>query len=227
MAITTAKYLRRIEKMSPERVLKQASLADCRLPSKRSWHNRLDNQLQDFLVPTPEDDKPDLQSFSLQLARSAFSAEIQSGTSSKALVYKGIKEGYQCEAYIQDSKNKQLRRIIAQFRTGSHWLHVETGRHAKTDVHNRTCPMCPRRIVNPGLPTAQFDSFDSDEEDVDPIEDEHHMIFDCSGYSYARDLFKDLFRQDIVTVGQFLNQPNHHRLAKFLTWARMMRMNIA
>ena len=23
------------------------------------------------------------------------------------------------------------------------------------------------------------------------------MIFDCSGYSYARDLFKDLFSQDI------------------------------
>ena len=27
----------------------------------------------------------------------------------------------------------------------------------------------------------------------------------------------DLFGQQIVTVGQFLNQPNHHRLAKFLT----------
>ena len=87
--------------------------------------------------------------------------------------------------------------------------------------------MCPQRIINPGLPAAQFDSFDSDEEDANHIEDEHHMIFDCSGYSYARDLFKDLFSQDIVTVGQFLNQPNHHRLAKFLTWARMMRMNIA
>ena len=72
--------------MSPERVLKQASLADCRLPSKRSWHSRLDNQLQDFLVPMPEDDNPDLQSFSVQSARSAFVAESQSGTSSKALV---------------------------------------------------------------------------------------------------------------------------------------------
>ena len=225
--LQASKYLRRIEKMSPERVLKQASLADCRLPSKRSWHSRLDKQLQDFLVPTPEDDNPDLQSFSVQSARSAFIAEIQSGNSSKALVYKGIKEGYKCEAYIQDSKNKHLRRIMAQFRTGSHWLHIETGRHAKTDVKNRTCPMCPQRIINPGLPAAQFDSFDSDEEDANHIEDEHHMIFDCSGYSYARDLFKDLFSQDIVTVGQFLNQPNHHRLAKFLTWARMMRMNIA
>ena len=87
--------------------------------------------------------------------------------------------------------------------------------------------MCPQHVVNPGIPEAEFDSFDSDEESADPIEDEHHMIFDCSGYSYARDLFKDLFAQNVVTVGQILNQPNHHRLAKFLTWARMMRMNIA
>ena len=153
--LQAAKDLRRIEKIPPERVLKQASLADCRLPSKRSWLSRLDKQLQDYLVPMPKDDNPDLQSFSVQSARSAFIAEIQSGTFSEPLVYKGIKEGYKCEAYIQDSKNKHLRRIIAQFRTGSHWFHVETGRHAKTDVMNRTCKTCPRRIVNPGLPTAQ------------------------------------------------------------------------
>lgn len=222
-----AKYLRRLENMPVERVLKQASFADCRLPSKISWHIRLEKQLQDFLVPTPQDDNPSLQSFSPQSARAAFVDQIQSGTSSKAIIYRGIKEGYQCEPYIQNSNNRHLRRIMAQFRTGSHWLGIETGRHAKIDKQNRTCPMCPQRLVNPGLPEAEFDSFDSDEEGADPIEDEHHMIFDCSGYSYARDLFKDLFAQNVVTVGQFLNQPNHHRLAKFLTWARMMRMNIA
>ena len=69
--------------------------------------------------------------------------------------------------------------------------------------------------------------FDSDDDSPEPIEDEHHMIFECSGYTEARVLFQDLFGQQIVTVGQFLNQPNHHRLAKFLTWARIMRMNLA
>ncbi len=44
-----------------------------------------------------------------------------------------------------------------------------------------------------GLPAAQFDSFDSDEDADDPIEDEHHVIFACSGYVYARQLFPDLY----------------------------------
>lgn len=119
-----AKYLRRLEAMSPDRILKQA---DCRLPDKLSWRYRLNHQLQDFLEPTPTADDPLLQSFSLESARSAFMEAIQTDTFSKALVYRGIKKGYQCEPYIQTSRNRHLRSITAQFCTGSHWLHVETG----------------------------------------------------------------------------------------------------
>lgn len=108
-----AKYLRRLEAMSPDRILTQASIADCRLPDKLSWHHRLNHQLQDFLKPTPTADDPLLQSFSLQSARSAFVEAIQTDTSSKALVYRGIKEGYQCEPYIQTSRNRHLRSIVA------------------------------------------------------------------------------------------------------------------
>ncbi len=55
-----------------------------------------------------------------------------------------------------------------------------------------------RIVLNPGLPAAQSDSFDSDEDANDPIEDdhmhEHHVIFACSGYVNARQLFPNLFR---------------------------------
>ena len=37
-------------------------------------------------------------------------------------------------------------------------------------------PLCNYRVVNPGLDAAQFDSFDSDDEATDPIEDEHHAL---------------------------------------------------
>ncbi len=37
--------------------------------------------------------------------------------------------------------------------------------------------MSNHRVLTPGLPAAQFDSFDSDEDADDPIEDEHHVIF--------------------------------------------------
>ncbi len=86
-------------------------------------------------------------------------------------------------------------------------------------------------MLNPGLPAAQFDSFDSDEDADDPIEDEHHVIFACSGYVaiyvYARQLFPDLFSETTSTVGHFLSQPNPNRVAKFLTWVRSMRLNRA
>ncbi len=84
--------------------------------------------------------------------------------------------------------------------------------------------------VEPRLPAAQFDSFDSAEDADDPIEDEHHVIFACSGYVYARQLrqlFPDLFSETTSTVGHFLSQPNPSRVAKFLTWVRSMRLNRA
>ena len=62
--------------------------------------------------------------------------------------------------------------------------------------------MCSHRIINPGLAHEWFDSFDSDDESRDPVEDEHHAIFDCSGNAYARDLFPDLFQGHISTVSQ-------------------------
>ena len=81
--------------------------------------------------------------------------------------------------------------------------------------------------MNPGLPTDQFDSFESDEESTDPVEDEQHVIFDCPSYTYARQLSPDIFGNNIVTISQFLNQPDCNRVARFLTWVRHMRMNMA
>ena len=59
------------------------------------------------------------------------------------------------------------------------------------------------------------------------IDDEHHAILDCSAYADAREQDRDLFQSHITTVGDFLNQPQCNRLAKFLTWIRMLRMNRA
>ena len=174
----------------------------------------------------PSQGAPDGLSFSLQSAYSAHAAQLQLDPSSKAQVYKDIKAGYGCEPYIQNYSNRHLRRIVAQFRTGSHWLNKETGRHRGTIRENRICSLCNYRVVNPGLDAAQFDSFDSDDEAADPIEDEHHAIFACSGYVYARQLFQDLFSEPISTVGQLLSQPNCNSVAKFLTWIRHMRLNL-
>ena len=86
--------------------------------------------------------------------------------------------------------------------------------------------MCTHRIINPGLPPEEFDAFDPDDEArSDPIEEEHHAVFDCSTFADAQ--YRDLFQSHITTVGMFLNQPQCNRLANFLTWIRTLRMNRA
>ena len=87
--------------------------------------------------------------------------------------------------------------------------------------------MCFYKFTNPGIALECWDAFDSDDVSSNHIEDEHHAIFDCSGYTYARELIQDLFQSHITSISQFLNQPQCNRLAKFLTWIRMMRMNRA
>ena len=223
------KYLNRMEKMESNRMLKQAFIADCSLPARLSWTSLLaqHGQLHGHPVSPSTDAATQRPMFSLSVARSHHVEQLSQQTSSKASMYRSIKIGYACEPYIQQTSNRHLRRILAQFRTGSHWLNIETGRHRKQDRKDRTCPMCTHRIINPGLPPEEFDAFDSDEECSDPIEDEHHAIFDCSAYADAREQYRDLFQIHITTVGDFLNQPQCNRLAKFLTWIRMLRMNRA
>ena len=190
-----------------DRMLKQAFIADCSLPARLSWRSLLEAQLERFqaLVPSPTEDHPQLKTFSLQSAQRQHVQQLGAPTSSKAALYRSIKLGYRCEPYIQQTSNRHLRRVIAQFRTGSHWLNIETGRHKKLERTDRTCPMCSHRIINPGLAPEYFDSVVSDDESSDPVEDEHHAIFDCSGNAYARELFPDLFQSHISTVSFFHN----------------------
>ena len=223
------KYLNRLEKMENNRMLKQAFIADCSLPARLSWTSlrAQHGQLHGHPVSFSTDTATQRPMFSLSVARSHHVEQLSQQTSSNASMYRSIKIGYACEPYIQQTSNRHLRRILAQFRTGSHWLNIETGRHRKQDRKDRTCPMCTHGIINPGLPPEEFDAFDSDEECSNPIEDEHHAIFDCSAYAVAREQYRDLFQIDITTVGDFLNQPQCNRLAKFLAWIRMLRMNRA
>ena len=145
-----AKYLQRFESLATDRILKHAFIADSKLPKKLSWQANLAGQLHDFLVAAPSEDNPQRQIFSTRSACSAHAAQLQSDPSSKTGVYNEIKMGYDCEPYIHDCCNRHLRRILAQFRTGSHWLNVETGRHQGIARESRTCPMCNHRVVNPG-----------------------------------------------------------------------------
>ncbi len=62
----------------------------------------------------------------------------------------------------------------------------------------------------------QLDSFDFDEA-AGPVEDEQHVIFEYPEYTYARKQFPDIFNSSVVSIGQFLNQPDCNRVVRFFT----------
>ena len=222
-----AKYLSRLESTSQYRVFKQAFIADCRLPARLSWRAKLGEKLHDFLVHTPSDTDHVCQTHSWKSAKSAHTAQIQTGVSSRTTIYTFIKKGYACEPYISQGNNEHLRRILVQFQMGARWPNIETGRHKNIPRLDRACPASSHKCVNSGLPANRFDSFDSDEESSDPVEDEHHVIFDCPSYTFVRQLLPDIFGSNIVTVSQFLTQPECNCVARFLTWFRHVRMDLA
>ena len=53
------------------------------------------------------------------------------------------------------------------------------------------------------------------------------MLFSIAQDIHMPELFQDLFQSHITSISQCLNQPQCNRLAKFLTWIRMMHMNKA
>lgn len=61
------------------------------------------------------------------------------------------------------------------------------------------------------------DSFDSDDQSIDPVDEEHHTIFGCSGNAHALEPFFDLSQGHISRVSHFLNEPQCKKMANFLT----------
>ena len=66
------------------------------------------------------EEQPHRRQFSLVSAQSQHIQQLSLETSSKSMNYHQIKLGYACEPYIQQANNNHLRKIIAQFCTGSH-----------------------------------------------------------------------------------------------------------
>ena len=134
--------------------------------------------------------------------------------------------GYASEPYIQQTTNRLLQKIIAYCCTGSHWLHVETGRHKKLEKEKRTCLVCPFKLSSPGLPAEVWDAVSSDDDSDGPVEDEHQAIFDCPGNICARGQLQDLNQSHNTTVSHFLHQPQCNRLAKVPRWIRVCSMGL-
>ena len=101
-------------------------------------------------------------------------------------------ESFEMQSYLTKVRIQKNRALLAKFRSGSHWLRVETGRHENLERCQRTCKLCSNSVV----------------------EDEHHMIFDCKAYVELRKEFQHLF-EGADAVNQVMDK-DENCLAKFI-----------
>jgi hypothetical protein len=131
--------------------------------------------------------------------------ELQSWSSeinevSKLRTYCLFKDVRSCEMYLSMSIPRKLRVSLARFRTGSHRLEMEIGRHHNIRPEGRLCKLCLL-------------------ENVTAIEDEIHVLFHCSAYkeireSYNFSTYSTLF--DFVTLMKNNDQNVIVNLANFI-----------
>ena len=77
-----------------------------------------------------------------------------------------IKTLIQTENYVKHSRNRLERSLLAQLRSGTLPLNIETGRFRNIDIENRICMLCNRNV----------------------IEDEIHFVIECPLYDYCRSI---------------------------------------
>ena len=80
------------------------------------------------------------------------------------------------EEYVYKSKHWHVRRVLACFRTGSHWLEVNHGSYGGVPYEQRFCPHCP------GV-----------------VDTEDHHVFDCPHNDDIRVKQVGLLECDLVT----------------------------
>ena len=87
----------------------------------------------------------------------------------KLRTYALFKTHFQKEKYLSVIKDTEICKCFMSFRISSHKLEIEIGRYKKLDVKDRLCKIC-----NTGA-----------------IEDEQHLLFNCSAYHSLRYSFME------------------------------------
>ena len=194
------KYLKRFLSLDDNRLCKTAFSAD--VQSAAGWYHGLSRQLRLFGIHLPRDlSEIDCDSIAHEVKDQAILAGMSACDGNHLeMAYFSFKVHFRVEPYISEAKNKHLRKSIAMFRVGSHWLGVRTGRLQGVPFMHRKCPTC------------------------NCIDDEKHAIFQCPIYRQARAKYPDLFchAEDLTA---FLTRNPCHRVALFLSACREARLN--
>ena len=129
----------------------------------------------------------------------------------KLKTYSLVKNNIGLEKYLRGVHNIQHRSAMAKLRLSNHQLHIETGRHTKTERKQRLCPFC--------------DSI---------VEDEIHFLIECPIYDSLRDellsqkILNNHLTTDLFKFQKIMTQEELKSTAKFIFEAfkiRNIRLN--
>ena len=196
------RYLERLHAMDNSRLCKTAFLAACREQS--AWRCGIDDRLKKLNIPPPQPDEEFSASKAITASTEMYTVWMMEADMDSSIqeTYYSFKQQYRMEPYIHEAKNVQLRKILARFRTGTHWLRIRSGRYEGVARENRFCPHCSNAV-----------------------DDELHAIFHCPANEHIRERFADLFAtENAADLYSFLCHNSAHRVALFLTECRAARM---
>ena len=109
----------------------------------------------------------------------------------KLRTYRQFKYGVVTESYVNVRMPRHHRRLLAQLRTGSLHLEIETGRWTNTTLNERKCKLC----------------------DIGAVEDELHFITQCQHYN---DLRQELYNK-VSPIIPYVNLQSDNYMLTFIS----------
>ena len=145
--------------------------------------------------------KTNLERLMVQQWREMVNAELSiHGQRNKLRLYRDIKRTFQFEPYLDLINDFQSRKKITKIRCSDHNLEIETGRHRRTEIHDRICHQCNGNT-----------------------ESEKHFLLECPCFSSIRRYFGNLHPDSYIDILQCNNKNNMISLSKYLNKALNIR----
>lgn len=174
------KYWLKIVALPNESLLKSCYnllYSNC-LIGKTNWASMIKDMLfrYGFGFLWEEQNVPDVSAFLKLLVQRIKDCELQQWSNdisnvAKLRTFILFKETRTEEAYLSLPIPRRLTVSLARFRTGSHNLGIETGRHENIAREDRLCQFCGQN------------------KNIVVIEDEYHVLLECYVYEEMRDFY--------------------------------------
>lgn len=197
-------YWLKLEKLPNDTILKKCLIFQKSVYTNTSWFGKVRQILSNHNMNLDSLDNIEnikgslLRTFKGKLYeqyQDRFFSEINDQNSQPKLrTYRLIKKDLRTEPYLLLNISRKVYTKIARFRTSSHNLRIETGRHEipKLPVENRICNKCS----------------------LNEVEDEIHCLLVCPNQGVVREMLFDVASN---TVPNFQQLSNHDKFVAIMT----------